>query len=332
MHIKTLLAMFLFAFVFVSCTNNEAKEEVVIYTSVDQVFSSQILKEFERETGILVKAVYDTEATKAVGLEKRLYQEMKHPKADIFWNSENLRSARLDAYDIFLKQPTKVKLYEHNNSKYISKKMTLFGMGIRSRVFIVNTDLMDENAYPTKLEDLIDPKYKGKVAICSPLFGTASAQFAALYAKWGEKRFIKFLKALKANNVAILSGNSNVKDAVGRGEYLFGLVDTDDALVGIEQNLPLEMLYYGESGEGMFALYQTIGILKNGPNTKVAHKLFDYLLSAKIEDKLIKMNAVQFPILSQKQIHKEPLLWSLAPEKTATYIKPSSELVRKYLD
>lgn len=332
MYIKNLFLFLIVVFLFLSCSKDELNDEVIIYTSVDQVFSSQILKEFEQESGIRVKAVYDTEATKAVGLEKRLYQERLHPKADIFWNSENLRTARLDSFGIFTEQPQKAKLYSDTQSDFVSDNKSWFSMGIRSRVFIVNTDLMDEDSYPSKLEDLIDPKYKSKVAICSPLFGTASAQFAGLYAKWGAERFINFLKALKANDVAILAGNSTVKSAVGRGEYIFGLVDTDDALVGIEQGLPIEMVYYDQESDGMFAIYQTIGILKNGPNPKMAQKLFDYLLSAEIEDKLISMNAVQFPILSQKELHKKPLLWTLSSKETASFIKPSSQLMRKYLD
>ncbi len=320
------------AFIFISCTDNKPKNEVVIYTSVDQVFSSQILKEFEKKTGIHVKAVYDTEASKAVGLEKRLLAEKEHPKADIFWNSENLRTARLDAHGIFIEQPEKVKFYNKDDTHFFSDNSSWFGMGIRSRVLIVNTDLLNEAFYPSKLKDIIDPRYKGKVAICNPLFGTASAQFAALYDKWGEERFVSFLKALKSNDVAILAGNSTVKNAVGRGEYAFGLVDTDDALVGIEHGLPIKMIYYDQETEGMFAIYQTIGILKDGPNPKVAQKLFDYLLGASTEERLITMHAVQFPVLSSRALHKKPFIWSPPPAKTAASLKPSSQLIRKYLD
>ncbi len=332
MKIKALPALLLIALLTLSCTNNKTKNEVVIYTSVDQVFSSKILKEFEKETGIHVKAVYDTEASKAVGLEKRLLAEKEHPKADLFWNSENLRTARLDVHGIFLEQPSKAELYKQIDTHYFSDKSSWFGMGMRARVFIVNTDLLTESSYPSKLEDLTDPKYRGKIAISNPLFGSASAQFAALYAKWGEARFITFLKALKANDVAVLAGNSTVKSAVGHGEYPFGMVDTDDALVGIEQGLPLKMIYYDQDKEGMFAAYQTLAILKNGPNPKVAQKLFDYLLNASIEEKLITMHAVQFPILSGSTFYEKPLTWSLSPEKTAASLKPSSQLIRKYLD
>jgi len=329
---KNLLIILFIALLTLSCTNNRDRDEIVIYTSVDQVFSSQILKAFEKKTGIQVKVLYDTEASKGVGLEKRLLAEKAHPKADLFWNSENLRTARLDAHGIFLEQPEKIVIYKKTDTPYFSDKASWFGMGIRSRVFIVNTNLLKRESYPTKLEDLTDPRYKGKIAISNPLFGTASAQFAALYSKWGKSRFITFLKALKANNVAILAGNSTVKNAVGHGEFAFGLVDTDDALVGVKQGLPLKMIYYDQDKEGMFATYQTLAILKNGPNPKNAQILFNYLLSASTEDKLISMNAVQFPVLFKKRLHKKPVMWSFPPSKTAASLKPSSQLIRKYLD
>ena len=38
---------------------------VVVYTSVDQVFSEPLLRRFEEQTGLRVRAVYDTEETKS---------------------------------------------------------------------------------------------------------------------------------------------------------------------------------------------------------------------------------------------------------------------------
>ncbi len=44
-----------------------AAEQVVVYTSEDQVFSEPVLNAFAATTGITVKAVYDTEETKSRG-------------------------------------------------------------------------------------------------------------------------------------------------------------------------------------------------------------------------------------------------------------------------
>jgi len=69
-----------------------AQQEVVVYTSLDKVFSQPVLEEFERKTGIKVKAVYDSEATKTTGLVNRLIAEKANPRADVFWNSETGRT------------------------------------------------------------------------------------------------------------------------------------------------------------------------------------------------------------------------------------------------
>ena len=75
----------------------QESKEVVVYTSLDKVFSEPVLEEFEKQTGIKVKAVYDSEATKTTGLVNRLIAEKNAPKADVFWNSETGRTALVSA-------------------------------------------------------------------------------------------------------------------------------------------------------------------------------------------------------------------------------------------
>ena len=72
-----------------SCTKR--KNEVVVYTSVDQVFSEPVFRTFERETGIKVNAVFDTEETKSTGVLNRLIAEADHPQADVFWSGDPVR-------------------------------------------------------------------------------------------------------------------------------------------------------------------------------------------------------------------------------------------------
>ena len=63
-------------------------DSVTVYTSQDQVYAEPILQRFEQETGIRVRAVYDSEAVKTVGLVNRLIAEKNHPRCDLFWNHE----------------------------------------------------------------------------------------------------------------------------------------------------------------------------------------------------------------------------------------------------
>src|ERR1700733_8624702 len=74
---------------------------VVIYTSQDEVYAEPILKEFEKETGLQVRPVYDSEAVKTVGLVNRLLTERDNPQCDVFWNNEEFRTRQLAARGIF---------------------------------------------------------------------------------------------------------------------------------------------------------------------------------------------------------------------------------------
>src|SRR5438445_6826237 len=65
--------------------------EVVVYTSVDQVVAEPVLRDFEAQTGIAVRAVYDTEETKSTGVLNRLVAEADHPQADVFWSGDPVR-------------------------------------------------------------------------------------------------------------------------------------------------------------------------------------------------------------------------------------------------
>jgi len=58
--------------------------EVVVYVSHDQVFSEPILRDFEKDTGIRVRAVYDTEETRSAGAMNRLIAVKNNPQADVY--------------------------------------------------------------------------------------------------------------------------------------------------------------------------------------------------------------------------------------------------------
>src|SRR5260370_2909476 len=72
-----------------------SSQTVVIYVSEDQVFSEPILKDFERDTGITVKSIFDTEESKSTGVTNRLIAEKNNPQADVYWANEPVRAEAL---------------------------------------------------------------------------------------------------------------------------------------------------------------------------------------------------------------------------------------------
>jgi iron(III) transport system substrate-binding protein len=68
-------------FALVNCGDKRTEQQpVVIHASFNKVLSQPILKAFEKETGIKVLDVYDSEATKTPGLVNRLIAEKITPE------------------------------------------------------------------------------------------------------------------------------------------------------------------------------------------------------------------------------------------------------------
>jgi iron(III) transport system substrate-binding protein len=281
-----LLTLFLY-----SCS--EKSNTVVVYTSVDQIFSEAILKDFEAETGIKVKAVFDTEETKSTGVLNRLITEKDNPQCDVFWSGDPMRT------DV-LKQRGITQAYRSGEAKdispvFIDKDYNWIGFSARARVLLVNTDLVKDEDIPKSILDLTKGKYKGDFAIANPLFGTTSFHFAALFVELGDEKAKQFLEDLKKNNVVISSSNGDVKKKVATGEVTMGLTDTDDANEAIKEGLPVKMIFLDQDGFGNLIVPNTVSLIKNSPNNENGKKLMGFLLSAKTEEMLAE-SCVQMPL------------------------------------
>jgi len=311
----------LIGFFFSGC---EKEKYLVVYTSVDEVYSSKIFKEFEKETGIKIKPVYDVESAKAVGLEKRLLLEKNHPQADIFWNSEPLRTARLAKQGIFQPYPEfNVSLYR--NSNYYDKNKKWFALGERYRVIIINKNKVKK--IPKKFKKIWNYK---KIAISNPFMGTTATHFAALYHKLGEKGFIELLKKIKNSNVVILAGNSVVKDMVAKGKYVVGIVDTDDANVALKHKLPIKIIYYNQTSNGVFGIFSTISIIKNAPHPDLAKKFMKFVLNRKTEKFLIDEGLFKSSVFKNGYRYNIKS-WTLNPNIYINDLNKSTGLLRKFL-
>ena len=55
------------------------------------------------------------------------------------------------------------------------------------RILLVNTKLVAEGDRPTGIKDLLDPRWKGKIGIAKPLFGTTATHAACLFVAWGRR-------------------------------------------------------------------------------------------------------------------------------------------------
>ena len=291
--IKTIIAILLFIII-IGCSKQ--RNEVIIYCSLDRIYSEPIIKNFERETGINVKAVYDTEITKTVGLVNRIIAESSNPQCDVFWNNEISRT-------ILLKNKGLLEPYISPHAIQIPEQFKdaygyWTGFAARARIIIYNKNRLGDKPLPESILDLINPKWKGKAAIAYPLFGTTATHSAVLFSKFGNKWATDFFNKIRNNEIAILDGNATVRDQVVSGEFWWGMTDTDDANGAIVDGKPVGIIYPDQSKEQMGTLIipNTVALIKNSPHQENGKKLIDYILKPEIEKQLAYSRSAQIPL------------------------------------
>jgi len=266
---------------------------VTVYVSHDQIFSEPILKDFEKETGIQVRAVFDTEETKSTGAMNRLIAEKNNAQADVYWANEPIRAE-------VLRQQGIAAPYTSPNAAGIPDTFRdpngyWTGFAARARVFIVR---QDTNPRPTSVLSYADPRWRGKTVIANPLFGTTTAQMAALFVLLGDERGRAYMQSLHDNLVKLSPSNGDSADLVARGEFAFSLVDSDDVANRMTQHLPVDVVYpdQGDDEIGCFIVPNAAVLIAGSPHLEAGKKLIDYLLSKETEAKLAISDAAQIPL------------------------------------
>ena len=281
--------------------------DIVLYCAQDQVHAEPLIREFEARTGLKVRAEYDIEAHKTVGLVRRIRTEQARPRCDVFWNNEI-------AHTISLANDGLLATYDSPNAADIPEtfrdpERRWTGFAARARVFIVSNPLMHSRQIPSTMWDLVDPNWKGDCGMARPLTGTTLTHITALYSVIGEERTREYLRGIKANEVNLTSGNATLMRQVREGQFAWGWTDTDDYWVAKQAGADVDVVFPDAEDDQIGTLFipNTVCILKDAPHPDAAKQLVDYLLSAEVEERLAHSRSAQIPLHGSLQDMQHPL-------------------------
>lgn len=288
------LCIVAFSLLTVSCSKEPEKQQVVVYTSVDDVFARPVAEAFEKSTGIVVKLVPDTEETKSAGLLNRLIAEQTRPQCDVFWSGDPVRAGILKNKGISAayNSPAAAGL----PAQFSDPQRHFTSFSTRARVIIYNIPRCPAGSEPKSVRDLADAKWKGQACMANPLFGTTSMQAAAWFETMGEEPAKAFFAALAANEVKLLSSNGEVKRRVAAGDFAFGLTDTDDAIGAVLEGKPVKFVLPDQEDAGTLLVPNAAVLIAGAPHVEAGKQFIDFLLSAETEKMLAESDAAQIPL------------------------------------
>ena len=299
----TYLLSIVLAFASVGCSSSEPG--VVLYVSADDHVARQVVQAFERETGIRVDTVGDTEQTKTTGLANRLRAERDNPQADVFWSSEIFNTINLAEEGVL--EAYVPRTATDWPSGFRDPQHRWYGFAARARVIVYAPDRVAPEHRPRTWMDLTGGQFKGRIVMADPRFGTTGGHLAAMKVSWskmvGRGYYDAFLMGLAANEVRLLpSGNAGVVQAVAAGEAGVGLTDTDDVWAARARGLNVDLIYARHdvdpdaAGRGTLIIPNTVGRVTGCPHPEAAGRLIDFLLSAQVERMLAESVSHNVPV------------------------------------
>lgn len=277
----------------------EVSGELVIYSGRTEPLIQPVIDAFKAKypnVEVLLKAGSNSEMANA------LLEEQANPQADVFITTELFTVQSLAQEGIF--QSYMPVGADQLPADFLGADNLWTGLTRRARVIMYNADLVSQDELPTSIFNLTDPKWKGQFAAAGSTNGSMQAQIAAMRQLIGEEETEAWLNGLIDNEVTFFGGHTDVRKAVGAGEFKLGLVNhyyyhlqkAEGSNVGI---------IFPDQGDGQIGLITnaTAAAVVNGaPHVAAAQAFLDFLVSPEGQ-KLFAEQNYEYPLVSGVELH-----------------------------
>ena len=141
----------------------------------------------------------------------------------------------------------------------------------------INTQQVSKNDIPKTPQDLLDPKWKGKIAWSVVPASGSGVYVGSVLQTMGEENGMTFLKALaKQDIINVDATNRAILDQVIYGQYPIALsIFNHHAVLSAQKGAPVEWLKL----DPISAPMHSIGLTKNAPHPNAGKLLIDFLTS-----------------------------------------------------
>lgn len=271
----------------------EISGELILYSGRSEPLIQPVLQAFQAKypnVDVLLKAGSNSELANA------LIEEQSNPQADVFITTELFTVQSLAIQGIF--EAYLPAGAEQFPAEFRSADTTWTGLTRRARIIIYNKDLIAENELPSSIFDLTDDKWKGQIAAAGSTNGGMQAQVAAMRQLLGEEETEAWLAGLIANDVTFFGGHTDVRKAVGAGEFKLGLVNHYYYHLQLAEGSNIGVVYpdQNEGQVGLFTNATAAGIVKGAKNLTAAQAFLDFLVSPEGQ-KLFAEQNYEYPLL-----------------------------------
>ena len=269
---------------------------LVIYSGRSESLVAPVIKQFKEATGVDVQVKYGGTSAMAATLQ----EEGKNSPADVFWAQDPGALGALSP--MFKPLPSDITLAVPEWARATDGSWV--GVTGRARVIVYNSDLMDSEL-PESVEELTDPKWKGRVG-WAPTNASFRVMVTAMRYIWGEDKTRDWLEGMLANDVRVYPKNTPIVDAAGNGEVDIGLVNhyyLHRFIAEHGDDFGARNLFLNDAGPASLVMVAGSGILKTSPNPENAELFLRFLLS-QVAQQYFAASVYEYPLIEGVKTHR----------------------------
>ena len=288
-----------------------ASGEVNVYSYRQPILIDPFFEEFTKSTGIKVNVLHAKK-----GLLERLLSEGANTPADLILTVDISRLKQFVEKDVLI--PIDSSILKKNIPSHLrDSKNRWFALSKRARIVVISKDRVPVGAI-TKIEDLADPKWEGKICTRSGSHAYNRSLLASIIATHGEEGAEEWAKGLVKNLARKPEGNDRAQakaiyegvcDVALMNTYYFGKMKFNEK--NPEQKdwaKAINLIFTNQTDRGNHINVTGGGIVKYSKNKENAIDLLEFLTNPKAQMLYSSMN-YEYPVNLKVPLSDELKSW-----------------------
>lgn len=263
-------------------SGSDQVKELTIYSGRSEEFIAPFFTQWEEQSGIKLNIRYGDSAE----LAAQILEEGKNSPADLFLSQDAGALGAVSAAGLFATLPDSVGAKIGN--QYVAPDRSWIGVTGRTRVFAYRPGAVEN--LPLSVTDLTKSEYKNRVGI-APSNSSFQAFVTALISEKGEKVAQSWLEGMKKNGAKIYLKNSEIVEAIDKGEIDLGLVNhyyVWEVSQALGREIKAEIGFFAPGDIGNLINVSGAGILATSEKFEAASELVDFFTSESTQNKFVE--------------------------------------------
>ena len=270
---------------------------LVVYSGRSESLVGPIIDQFGEATGIKVLVKYGSSSE----LAATLLEEGKRTPADVFFAQD---PGGLGAVSTML-APLPEDLLALVPEWARSHESRWVGISGRARVVVYNRFNVPEDELPGSLQDLTDPRWKGRIG-WAPTNASFQTMVTAMRSTWGDEATREYLVDILANEPKLYPKNTPIVAATATGEIDLGLVNHYYLHRFIQEDgedFAARNLFLKDGGPGSLVMVAGAGILEASKNRPNAERFLRFMLST-VAQQYFAGSTFEYPLVEGVNTHR----------------------------